>query len=336
MYLAALTASAKMADIEADSALAQRYLAIRERGSKKQDETLFNGEYYIQVPGEEPLKDYNNGCHIDQVLGQWWANQLGLGRVYPQDHVQTALKSLMKYNFKPDFHGIKQVPRQFVADEDAGMQMITWPKGGRPAPEHQMYYADEVMSGFEYSAAAEMIHEGLIEEGFTVFKAAHDRYDGRLRTGLTGSENANWGYTGNPFGDDECGKFYARAMSVWGALVACQGFIYDGPAGLIGFRPVWKPEDHVSFFTVAEGYGLFTQKRKAGEQTDRIEVKHGKLEIKSMVFELRPDAMASKVLVKIAGKTVEVKHSLENGVITIELPSRITLRQGQSVEVTIV
>lgn len=335
LYLAALEASEKMAAVEGDSVSAQRYSAIRGRGMKTQDETLFNGEYYIQIPGAEPIKDYNDGCHIDQVLGQWWANQLGLGRVYPHDRVQTALKSLMKYNFKAAFRGITQVPRQFVADEDAGMQMITWPKGGRPAPEHQMYYADEVMSGFEYSAAAEMIHEGLLEEGFTIYKAAHDRYDGCLRTGLVGNDNGNWGYTGNPFGDDECGKYYARAMSMWGALIACQGFIYDGPAGLIGFKPVWKPDDHVSFFTSAEGYGLFTQKRASGKQTDRIEVRHGKLDVKSLVFELAPDMKPSKVDVKVAGKSVEAQHSIENGVLTVGLPSRMTLNDGQAVEVTI-
>jgi hypothetical protein len=241
----------------------------------------------------------------------------------------------MKHNFRPSFEGITQVPRQFVADEDAGMQMITWPKGGRPAPEHQMYYADEVMSGFEYSAAAEMIHEGLLDEGFTILKAAYDRYDGRLRTGLNGSENGNWGYTGNPFGDDECGKYYARAMSVWSALIACQGFIYDGPAGLIGFKPVWKPEDHISFFTAAEGYGLFTRKRKGSVQTDRIEVRHGKLQVKSMVFELASEAKLSEVTVKIAGKPVEVKHSMDNGLLTIELPSRLTVKEGQAIEVTV-
>ena len=89
-------------------------------------------------------------------------------------------------------------------------------------------------------------------------KAISDRYDGRLRTGL--ASHPTWGYSGNPFGDDECGKFYARAMSVWSILLACQGYIYDGPAGVIGFKPVWKPEDHKSFFSAAEGWGLFTQR----------------------------------------------------------------------------
>ena len=61
------------------------------------------------------------------------------------------------------------------------------------------------MSGFEYSAAAAMVQFGLIREGYMVVLAASDRYDGKLRHGMT----YGWDITGNPFGDDECGKYYA-------------------------------------------------------------------------------------------------------------------------------
>ncbi len=325
LYLAALAASEKMAGIEGDAASAERYRRIRESGSKKQDATLLNGEYYFQIPDPEPRKDYNTGCHIDQVLGQWWASQLDLGWVYPPDRVRTALKSLLRYNFRPNFHGVVQAPRKFVDDDDSAMQMITWPKGGKPDPDHLMYYGDEVMSGFEYSAAAAMVQAGLVKEGFQVVRAAYDRYDGRLRSGLTGADSANWGYTGNPFGDDECGKFYARAMSVWSMLTACQGFVYDGPAGLIGFRPVWKPEDHVSFFTAAEGWGLFTQKRGEGSQTERIELRYGKLRVKSMVFELTEGFAPKQVIATLSGNTLSSDHSIRDGVLSITLASEVTL-----------
>ncbi|MBN1343922.1 MAG: glucosylceramidase, partial [Phycisphaerae bacterium] len=254
LYLAALRAAARMADLAGYGSAAEQYRRIAESGCKKQDETLFNGEYYIQIPESIPHRDYNDGCHIDQVLGQWWAHQLDLGWLYPPDRVRSALRALLKNNFQDNFHGVPQRPRKFVHDDDAGMQMITWPKDDRPA--NHMLYADEVMTGFEYSAAVAMVQAGMIEEGFLVARAVADRYDGRERTGLTGADTASWGYSGNPFGDDECGKYYARAMSIWSMLTACQGFVHDGPAGVIGFAPVWRAEDHVSFFTAAEGWGL--------------------------------------------------------------------------------
>ncbi|MCD6352419.1 MAG: glucosylceramidase [Armatimonadetes bacterium] len=295
LYLAALAAAERMAILQGEEDVAARYRRIRQAGQAKQNEELWNGEYYQQIPEDTPLEDYGTGCHIDQVLGQWWAHQLDLGPVYPHDRVRTALQSLVKYNFRSDFHGIEQLPRKFVADDDAGMQMITWPKGGRPEPPHVMRYADEVMSGFEYSAAATMIQEGLLREGFAVLRAAYERYDGRLRTGLT---EAAWGYSGNPFCDDECGKFYARPMSIWSVLLACQGFVYDGPAGRLGFRPVWRPEDHRSFFTTAESWGVFSQRREGDKQTERIEVRYGTLRVKTLVFEVEKGRKISQVKVQ--------------------------------------
>ena len=333
MYLAALTAAGKMARMEGDAEAAARYDKIRQSGMKKQNETLWNGEYYFQIPGPAPLRDYNNGCHIDQVLGQWWAHQLDLGWVYPPDRVRTALASLVKYNFRTDFHGVPQSPRKFVADEDMGLQMIQWPRKDRPA--NHMLYADEVMTGFEYAAAATMIQAGLLKEGFTTVKAISDRYDGRLRTGLSGGDCTSWGYSGNPFGDDECGKYYARAMSSWSLLLACQGFIYDGPAGVIGFKPAWRPDDHVSMFTASEGYGLFTQKRGDGKQTDRIEVKCGRLNVKTLVFEIPAEAKVSGIAVRVAGKEAKSTHALNDGRLTITLESPAAVGEGEALEATI-
>ncbi len=288
LYLAALQASAKMADIEHKPQLAKHYRKIWATGAKKQNETLWNGQYYYQLTGNKPRRDYGNGCAIDQVLGEWWARQVNVQTAYPDRRVKKALQSLFKYNFKADFHGIKQVPRKFVDDNDAGMQMITWPLGKRP--KNHTLYADEVMSGFEYSAAATMIQYGLLRDAFVVLKAAHDRYDGRLRTGLDSRPTASWGYSGNPFGDDECGKFYARPMSIWSVLLACQGFIYDGPAGIIGFAPIWRPQNHRSFFTGAQGWGVFTQhrspKRNPYQQSETIEVRYGSLKVNELIFAL--------------------------------------------------
>jgi len=331
LYLAALAASEKMALLENDAKAAARYRTIRESGSKRQDETLFNGDYYIQIPDAQGHRDYHEGCHIDQLLGQWWAHQLDLGWLYPPEHCGKAMAALFANNFRTNFRGIHQAPRKFVADADAGLQMICWPKQNRP-PNHTIY-ADEVMTGFEYSAAAMMVYAGRMKEGFAVVRAVADRYDGRARTGLTGSATASWGYSGNPFGDDECGKFYARPMSIWSMLLACQGFVYDGPAGRIGFRPVWKPDDHVSFWSGAEGWGLFTQKRAARQQAERIEVRHGRLAVRTLLFELPPEARPSKISVALGDEPIQAAHALHDGQLTITLGAKATVKEGQAITV---
>lgn len=165
-----------------------------------------------------------------------------------------------------------------------------------------------------------------------VVLAASDRYDGRLRTGLAGAGQGDsaWGYSGNPFGDDECGKFYARPMSIWSMLLACQGFIYDGPAGVIGFKPVWKADDHISFFTAAEGWGLFFQKRAGNKQTHRIEVAHGKLAVRQLIFELPEGAKPVDVGVNINGKKVPSWFSHTDSDLNIHFANAITIGAGQT------
>ena len=328
LYLASLGAAEKMAAIEDDDEAVERYHKIRQAGQKNQDRTLFNGKYYIQIPDTQAYRDYNNGCQIDQLLGQWWAHQTDLGYLYPLDHIRTALHSLFVNNFRPSFVGVRQLPRKFVSDRDAGMQMITWPQSDRPR--NHMLYADEVMSGFEYSAASEMIYEGLLKEGFAVVRSVADRYDGRLRKDVSAGDCTSWGATGNPFCDDECGKFYARAMSSWSLLLACQGFIYDGPADAIGFKPAYRPEDHCSFFTAAQGYGLFSQHRQEKSQSDRIEVCAGSLKIKTLVFALPDDAGDSRV--KLHDGEHEVPFIIERGPgsIRLKLEAPIMLRVGRA------
>jgi uncharacterized protein (DUF608 family) len=333
LYIAALMAGEKMAGLMNEPEAAARYGRIGRTAATKQDATLFNGRYYIQIPDATPYRDYGTGCHIDQVLGEWWARMLDLGRVYPEDHVRSALHTLFESNFRFDFVGVNQVPRKFVHDDDAGMQMITWPQGGRPDPEHQMLYADEVMTGFEYSAASAMICSGLLTEGLTVARAIADRYDGRLREGLTASDFASWGFSGNPFGDDECGKYYARAMSSWSLLLACQGLVYDGPAHMIGFRPRWKPDDHCSFFTAAEGWGLFSQKRTRTVQRASLEVSHGRLALKTLLLQLPEGARVSSATATYQGKPLPVTVQIADRDVRVSLPLGRAMVAGDRLEV---
>jgi hypothetical protein len=191
-------------------------------------------------------------------------------------------------------------------------------------------FADEVWTGFEYSAAATMISSGLLKEGFTVVRAAADRYDGELRMGMT---DRAWGYSGNPFGDDECGKFYARAMSIWSVLLACQGYVYDGPAGMIGFKPAWRPDDHASFFTGAEGWGVFTQSRKDNAQTERIELRYGKVRVGSLVFRVRRESSSIVAAVFHNGQKIPATHTIDDGEVTITLERPVVIKAGESLVV---
>jgi len=331
LYLAALAAAEKMAVLQGDTASAEKYQRIRRSGTVKQDQLLFNGQYYIQVPDSTPHEDYGEGCAIDQLLGQWWAHQLDLGWVYPAEHVQTALQNLFRLNFRGRMEGLPQLPRKFVADDDGGMQMFVWPEGVKP-PVPTIRYASEVMTGFEYAAAAAMIQSGLLKEGLTVCRAIALRYDGRKRVGVCGG---NWGYSGSPFGDDECGKFYARAMSVWSILLACQGFIYDGPNQRIGFVPVWQPDNHTSFFTAAEGWGVYRQTRAGHQQTHALDIRFGQLHVKTFEGGVPPGVTPKAVRCVLENREIPCALRPAEGRFSCVLDESVLVRQGQTLEIQV-
>jgi non-lysosomal glucosylceramidase len=326
-YLAALAAAERLARVMNDAEAAARWRAVREAGMKNQDAKLWNGEYYIQIPELPPGRDYNNGCASDQLLGQWWAHQIDLGYLYPRERVRRTVASIMRYNFREKFAGFKQDPRRYIPDDEGGLLICTWPHNDRPKP--FMLYSDEVWTGIEYSTAGLMVCEGLIKEARRVVKMARSRYDGRRRDGL------NSGPGGNPFNELECGKFYARAMSSWSLLIASQGLVLDGPAGVLGFKPRWQPEDHRSFFTVPEGWGLFVQKREGNTQHARIELRHGRLQLKELVFEM-PEALANAdATLRIGGQKTNATVRHAGGEVRILLAEPQTVREGEAVEVTL-
>lgn len=324
-YLCALAAAEQMALRMGDNASARRYRRIRLAGTRNQDTMLWNGEYYIQKPGTPPAHDYNTGCHSDQLLGQWWAHQLGLGYLYPRERVRQALQAIYRYNFRRNMRGHNQIPRRYVLDDEGGLLMCTWPHGGRPNP--FIIYADEVWTGIEYATAGLMLWEGMVSEAVEIVNTARARYDGRRRDGLDS------GPGGNPFNELECGKFYARAMSSFGLLLAAQGLILDTPAGVLGFAPRWQPEDHRSFFITGTGWGLFTQKRGRNEQREQIDLRYGSLRLRELVFRLPEGATLRSASVQIDRRRVQTSAQLEGDLVTIRFmqekhlpaPARVTV-----------
>jgi uncharacterized protein (DUF608 family) len=283
LYLAALRAGEAMAKDIGDTEFEQRCREIHARGMES-IKTLFKPDFgfFVQEVDPEHLDaiGVGDGCYIDQVMGQWWAFQLGLGRLYDKELIHSALQSLWDYNFCPDMGRLRASienaavrGRPYALAGDAGLVMCTWPKGGKRddwEKHWQFGYFNECMTGFEYEAAGHMIWEGtpeMIEHGLAICRAIHDRYDGRLR---------------NPYNEIECSDHYARAMASYGAFLAACGFEYDGPRGHIGFAPRLTPEKFKAAFTAAEGWGSYEQVREAGQQVCRLTVHHGEAVVETL------------------------------------------------------
>ena len=328
LYLAALRAGEVMAVEMNDAEFAAVARAVRGKGAATLVGELFNGEYFVQKmdPDHTDAIGVGEGCHIDQVFGQSWAFQVGLGRLYGEDATRDALRTLWRYNFTPDVGPFKAVytkGRPYALAGDGGLIMCTWPKGGRLEAwdkQWQYGYFNECMSGFEHQIAGHMIWEGLVQEGLAVERAIHDRYHPRLR---------------NPYNEIECSDHYARAMASYGVFLAACGFEYHGPKGHIGFAPRLSPENFRAPFIAAEGWGAYTQTQEKDVQRGTLSVRWGRLRLRSLAFQYSGAVSPARVSVTVAGKPVPARHECDGERIAITLDNEVSIPAGEELVVEI-
>lgn len=332
LYMAALKACEKMAGIMGDTVTASTYHKIWSAGVVNQNRQLWDNNlgYYKEKTGNLPnTKVMGDAVSIDMLLGQWWANQLGLGQIYPPDRTRASLLKIYSANkFTDTGSGYAAAFRDFLGTGDTGWQMFRHPA---EVPKNTILYYNEVMSGFEYATAATMLQYGMMEEGLDMVGAIAKRYDGRLRAKgeVHMASNSTVFGCGSPFGEDECGDFYGRVLSSWSVLLALQGFSYDGSQHTIGFNPVWQPENHQSFFSASEGWGAFKQIQNESNQTSVIAVKYGNVTVRQIQLTVPEKKQVIQVSVKdkITGKKRSTFNQSGN-VLTINLAKDCKISAG--------
>lgn len=314
LYLAALRAAEEMAREVGDETFARRCRDLFERGQSKLVAELFDGEYFINKPDPKHPEAINSGtgCHIDQVLGQSWAWQVGLGRVLPAKETLSALRSLWRYNFTPDvgpYRAVYKPGRWYALPGEGGLLMCTFPRkdwdyaqAKGQGPDWAAGYFNESMNGFEYQVAGHLIAEGLVREGLAVTRMVHDRYHPLRR---------------NPWNEVECGDHYARSMASYGVFLAACGYEYHGPQGRLGFAPRLTPENFKCAFTAAEGWGSYRQKVDHGRLQAELAIHWGRLRLTSLSLRQPEGVTVQQVRVRLARE---------------EVPARLT-RQGEKLEV---
>lgn len=272
MFFAALTAASAMAAHVGDTAIAERYRDAAARGAERMDALLFNGEYYEQrLDGLDARRyQYGTGCLSDQVFGQLLAHVAGLGHVLPADHVRSAVKAIHEHNFRADLTAHVSVQRTYALNDEAGLLLCSWPRGGRPRI--PFVYSDEVWSGIEYQVATHLVYEGLADEGLEIVRAVRDRHDGHRR---------------NPWNEVECGNHYARSLASWGLVLALTGVDYHASERRLAFAP------HAAAIRNGELRMIFTTGSGWGEVLSdvsgvRLHLLGGRLDLDEVRFE-HPD-----------------------------------------------
>ena len=279
-YLGALRAIEEMARHLNETAFADECRQLYIQGRQWIDENLFNGEYYeheirpaasrdsvfsmlISSMGSadptEPVLQLGAGCLVDQLVGQFLAHVCGLGYIVDENHVKRTLGSIMRYNFKESMYGHFNHMRSYVLNDESALLMATYPRGNRPA--RPFPYYNEVMTGFEYTAAVGMLYEDDIENGLKCIQAIRERYDGLKR---------------NPFDEAECGHHYARAMASWAAVLALSGFQYSAIDNRLTFAVASQVCQH--FWSTGYAWGTcHLNPHQDGSCTVEFKVLYGKI-----------------------------------------------------------
>jgi hypothetical protein len=323
LYLAALRAGEEMAKEMGDEQFAGQCRKIFESGSKLAVDRQWDGEYFIQLVDLEkyPKHQYAKGCLSDQLFGQGWAHQLGLGYIYPPDYVKKALRAVFKYNWAPDvgpYNAVHKPERWFARAGEAGLFTCTWPKSAYI--EEGVRYKSEVWTGIEYQVAGHMVWEGMVDEALAICNGIQERYHPSKH---------------NPFNEVECGDHYARAMASWGVYTALAGYEYHGPKGHIGFAPRITPEKFSAAFTAAEGWGKFAQGRGEKVQVEKITILWGKLKVESLAFAIPEDFDIADMTVKLGTTSVESSYKLKDRRIEIQLQKELIVNEDQALNVAI-
>lgn len=283
-YLGALRAAEEMARHLGETAFADTCRDLFTRGSAWTDANLFNGEYYEHeirpmasaadiAPGlrigmgagelSDPELQLGSGCLVDQLVGQYLAHVCGLGYLADPAKITQTLRSVMKYNFKENLYGHFNHLRTFALNDESALLMGSYPLGRRPRQPFPYY--NEVMTGFEYTAATHMLFEGQIENGLKAITSIRARYDGQRR---------------NPYDEAECGHHYGRAMASWTGVLAWSGFHYSGVTQTLTFaaqlgRHFWS-----------SGYAWGTCNIRADKTrrkwTVTLDVLHGRIKVKTL------------------------------------------------------
>ena len=322
LYLGALRAAEEMAREVGDSEFAAKCRKIFQAGSRLTVERLFNGEYFVQDVDlkKHPKHQYGDGCLSDQLFGQGWAHQVGLGYLYPREKILSALRAVYVYNWAPDIgpqNAAHPPQRWFARPGEAGLFTCTWPKSKHLGPD-SVLYRDEIWTGIEYQVAGHMVWEGMLTEALAICRGVHERHHPARQ---------------NPWNEVECGDHYARALASYGVFLALCGFGCHGPRGLLAFAPRLKPERFRAAFTSAEGWGSFEQNLQEEALTATLAVKWGRVRLRTFGLELPADARLQTAAGMLDGRPVPVTARQEDRRVWLTLGNQLNVSAGATLHV---
>lgn len=166
LWLAALKCMCEMAEILDHQDALTEYKTILDKGKISYERKLWNGRYYNYDSSD---KVYSDSIMADQTAGHWYLGACKLvnrdhhdqdvQNVFPVSNVQSALRTVYEMNVLS------------MKDGTFGAVNGMRPNGKVDSTSLQ---GEEIWTGVTYALAANMIQEGMLDEGFqTAFGVYH-------------------------------------------------------------------------------------------------------------------------------------------------------------------
>ena len=293
-WIVALRMAAVVAGDMGDKTLAKKYAEIATKGSKLMETKLWNGSYYNLSNDYTGNKGIDNGCLTDQLIGQWVADNAGMGYIFDKNNVQKSLKSILDKSFM----------------DNSFLRNCSWPATPDLFPIHTsdlwVDQANTPWTGVELAFASFLIYENMVEDGLKVIKGVDDRY---RKAGLY-------------FDHQEFGGHYFRPMAAWSIMNAFLGF--SANRGQLNFNPKLVKDNFTLFFATTDGTALYEKTANSVS----IEVKTGEMKFSKMTLG-NSGISSKKPQILIDNKKVKnIKATFNDSTISISSTKDIVLNEG--------
>jgi hypothetical protein len=133
----------------------------------------------------------------------------------------------------------------------------------------------------------------------------------------------------------ECGDHYSRAMASYGVFINICGYQYHGPKGELSFHPKLTPENFKSAFTVAQGWGSYTQTFVNNTQQVVIKLVYGNLCLKKLSITKFDEKKVLSTSVKVGNQEVSNSIIENNDCIDILFDGVVTIATDQELTVEV-
>jgi hypothetical protein len=265
---------------------------------------MYNGSYYRLYNDKGGAHGgTDEGCLVDQMIGQWAAHLIGLGHILDPGRVRTAMQSILRMNYRPE----------------QGLRNCQWPGDGYlhdVSGDTWIDQANTCWTGVELAFASFLLYEGLTSEALEI-------------AGNVDRRHRRWGIY---WDHQEFGGHYFRPMSAWALLHGLLGLSMRD--GVYTFAPKLPGDEQALFFAFCDGTAHFSLRRQGQQTLVGIHVLSGVFRPRAIVL----PGYGEKLSVTVhLSEGLSSDTSITNGRgIRVAFPAPLALEAGEEVLIEMV